>query len=95
MGHYSIDSAAVARVPSSADVSESMDKLAETIFEESQSFVPVETGHLKESGFTDSDGSAHRIGYTADYSAYVELGTRYMNAEPYLRPAALKYRGRI
>ena len=26
-------------------------------------------------------------GYVAEYAAYVEYGTRYMNAQPYLKPA--------
>lgn len=51
-------------------------------------FVPP-TGNLKEKimlELTDG-GMAAEVEPKAEYSAYVELGTRFMTAQPYLKPA--------
>ncbi|MDY5835763.1 MAG: HK97-gp10 family putative phage morphogenesis protein [Eubacteriales bacterium] len=55
----------------------------------SQRKVPVRTGHLKRSGIakTDLERLEGRVKYSADYAGYVEKGTRYMDAQPYLEPA--------
>jgi HK97 gp10 family phage protein len=49
----------------------------------------VDTGNLKNSlrvlEVTDERAS---FGTSADYAAYLEFGTRYMEARPFLRPAA-------
>jgi HK97 gp10 family phage protein len=50
---------------------------------------PVDTGTLKRSitlQLTDG-GMTAEVQPTVHYGAYVELGTRYMSARPYLRPA--------
>ena len=57
--------------------------------EKAQRNAPVDTGTLKRSiclGITDSGMSAE-VEPTADYAPYVELGTRFMEAQPYLKPA--------
>lgn len=52
-------------------------------------YVPVDTGTLKRSIGLELTGG----GMTAevepgmDYAGYVEYGTRYMEAQPYMRPA--------
>ena len=54
-----------------------------------QQKAPVDTGYLKRSiglEFTDGGMSAE-VEPKADYGAYVELGTRKMEARPYLKPA--------
>ena len=54
-----------------------------------QQNAPVDTGTLKRSiglEITDS-GITAEVGPTADYAPYVELGTRFMDAQPYLGPA--------
>lgn len=51
--------------------------------------VPVDTGFLKDSielDLLDGGLTAHVEAY-AEYAAYVEFGTRYMEAQPYIRPA--------
>jgi HK97 gp10 family phage protein len=47
------------------------------------------TGHLKRSiGLEISaNGLTATVEPTADYAAYVEYGTRFMDAQPYLKPA--------
>lgn len=55
----------------------------------SQQNAPVDTGHLKRSiGLEIRDaGLTAEVEPTADYAPYVELGTRFMKAQPYLKPA--------
>lgn len=50
---------------------------------------PVDTGTLKRSiGLKITDGGmSAEVEPTADYAPYVELGTRFMEAQPYLKPA--------
>lgn len=57
--------------------------------EKSQRKVPVDTGHLKRSMITEvsADGEEGTVKYTADYAGYIEKGTRFMPAQPYLEPA--------
>lgn len=54
-----------------------------------QRHAPVDTGTLKRSiGLEISDaGYTAIIKPTAEYAAYVEYGTRYMGAQPFMRPA--------
>jgi len=50
---------------------------------------PVDTGFLKRSiGLAISDGGlTATVEPTAEYAPYVEWGTRYMEAQPFVRPA--------
>lgn len=50
---------------------------------------PIDTGTLMRSITmgTDSDGLTATVTPAAEYAAYVEYGTRFMAAQPYLRPA--------
>lgn len=53
---------------------------------------PVDTGRLRSSvnssGLArDAKGSYVEVGTNVEYAAYVEFGTRYQRAQPYLRPA--------
>ena len=52
-------------------------------------YAPVDTGTLKRSiSFKIEDGGLTAvITPTAHYASYVEYGTRFMNAQPYLTPA--------
>lgn len=54
--------------------------------------VPVDSGNLKRSieiDFADG-GLTGIVKATAEYSAYVEFGTRFMTSQPYLRPSAFE-----
>lgn len=55
---------------------------------EGRVFVPP-TGNLRRNIFLDitDGGMTAEVEPTAEYSAYVELGTRFMEAQPYLGPA--------
>ncbi len=52
---------------------------------------PVRTGYLRSTIYTHIRDWVAEIGAEATYAAYVELGTRYMAAHPFLYPAIEKY----
>lgn len=54
-----------------------------------QQNAPVDTGYLKRSiGLEVTDeGMTAEVEPKADYAPYVELGTRFMDAQPYMAPA--------
>ena len=53
--------------------------------------VPVRTGHLRSSIYATVKDWVAQIGAEATYAIFVELGTRYMRAQPYLWPAIQEY----
>jgi HK97 gp10 family phage protein len=53
--------------------------------------VPVRTGHLRSSIYSQISGWVVHIGAEATYALFIELGTRYMGARPYLWPAIQQY----
>ena len=57
--------------------------------DKAQRNAPVDTGTLKRSiGIDISDGGmTATVEPTAEYAPYVELGTRFMEAQPHLKPA--------
>jgi HK97 gp10 family phage protein len=58
--------------------------------------VPVRTGNLRASIRTWQEGpSTWACGTNMHYAPYVEFGTRYMAARPYLAPAAEAVRQRL
>jgi hypothetical protein len=60
---------------------------AEIVFEESQRRVKVDTGELKESGGILFTQDGWKVFYDANHASFVEYGTRYMAAQPYLFPS--------
>ena len=57
--------------------------------------VPVRTGHLRSSIYTKIRDWVAEIGAEAAYALFVELGTRYMRARPYLYPAIQEHLPRL
>jgi HK97 gp10 family phage protein len=53
--------------------------------------VPVKTGHLRSSIYAKVSEWVVQIGAEAAYALFVELGTRKMQAHPYLYPAIQEY----
>lgn len=51
---------------------------------------PVDTGMLRNSRGYKVGSEEVTYGYTADYATFVELGTRKMKAQPFLKPAIEK-----
>lgn len=63
-------------------------RFAEAVRVGARARAPVDTGHLKGSITREKTGdNEHTIKVGARYGIYVEWGTRYMRAQPYLRPA--------
>lgn len=60
---------------------------------------PVDTGRLRSSITrtvgADSRGLYAAVGTSVEYAPFVELGTRFMRARPFLRPALASVTGRI
>jgi HK97 gp10 family phage protein len=52
---------------------------------------PVRTGHLRSSIYAKIQEWVAEIGAEASYAMFVEFGTRYMAARPYLYPAIQEY----
>lgn len=56
---------------------------------------PVDTGRLRQSIGLQKRGEGHyRVGTNVEYAPYVEYGTRRMAAQPFMRPALERNRGR-
>ena len=65
--------------------------------QQAQRNAPVDTGTLKRSiGLNVSDGGmTAKVEAKTDYAPYVEFGTRYMNAQPYMKPAFNQQKGKF
>lgn len=72
-----------------ADVKKVVRHIGAEMQAKAQQNAPVDTGTLKRSiGIEITDGGmTAEVEPTADYAPYVELGTRFMEAQPYLGPA--------
>jgi len=53
--------------------------------------VPVRTGYLRSTIYATVQEWVAEIGAEAAYALFVELGTRHMQAQPYLYPAIQEY----
>jgi HK97 gp10 family phage protein len=58
---------------------------------EARRLVPVRTGYLRSTIYARIQEWVAQIGADAAYSLFMELGTRYMRAQPYLWPAIQEY----
>lgn len=69
---------------------------AMTIESEAKQLAPVDTGHLRASiGAVQEGRATWVVRAAAHYALYVEMGTRYMGAQPYMRPAIERARARV
>ncbi len=58
---------------------------------EAMRLVPVRTGYLRSTIYAKIQEWVAEIGADATYALFVELGTKYMVAHPYLYPAIQEY----
>ena len=69
------------------------------VFVDGESVVraPVDTGNLRSSinHKVNMDDKSVSIGTPVEYAPYIELGTRYMSAQPFLEPAVMQNKGKI
>jgi HK97 gp10 family phage protein len=64
------------------------DDMMSEVTERGKEIVPVRTGRLRNSIYRKKTGFlGWEVGATMFYAGFVEFGTRYMRARPYLRPA--------
>lgn len=71
------------------------DQVAGEVLADAEHSAAVDTGELLESLMLERDDEAkeYRVGSSdVEHSVFVELGTRKMAAQPYLRPALYKNR---
>jgi HK97 gp10 family phage protein len=74
------------------DLQEVLDIYAFLIQRQAQVLAPVDTGFLRNNIFVEVDTKWSRIiEATAEYAIFVEYGTRYTQAQPFLAPAARAY----
>ncbi len=58
---------------------------------EAQRIVPVRSGYLRSTIYAKIQEWVVNVGAEAVYALFVELGTKYMQAHPYLYPAIQEY----
>lgn len=59
-------------------------KIANEMVDKMQSICPVDTGFLRDNiGITNQDETTVQISSRAEYSKFVEFGTRYQKAQPF------------
>lgn len=63
---------------------------AQDVREDMQAFVPVDSGHLRDSIRIEDGATGLQVGPgdEVDYAMFVEYGTSEMSAQPYAGPAA-------
>ena len=72
------------------DVHNIVETAGDNMVSYAEGIVPVRTGNLMASIFSDldEDNLAVTLGATADYASFVEYGTVKMGPQPFLEPAA-------
>lgn len=72
-------------------VHERLSKWAAEVKASARQQVPVKTGRLRDSIYAKISEWVAEVGAEASYAVFVELGTRYMRARPFLYPAVQEY----
>ena len=72
---------------SKESIQSALRKSGSNLEEKATHLVPVDTSNLKKSIKGQLKGMSYVVDANADYAGYVESGTRYMKAQPYMRPA--------
>jgi HK97 gp10 family phage protein len=76
-------------------VHEQLEKWAMEVKGYARSLAPVRTGHLRSSIYAKINNWVAEIGAEATYALFVEFGTRYIQARPYLYPAIQEHLPRL
>jgi HK97 gp10 family phage protein len=67
-----------------------INRLAFQVEARAKMFAPVDTGAMRNSGFTEAatdENQTATVGFTVEYAPFVEFGTRFQGAQPFLTPA--------
>lgn len=84
---------AAARAEINAAIAKALTKVARDIAADAARFAPVRTGALRASIADEPvQGNSVIIRASAEYAGYVELGTRNMAPQPFLKPALYRNR---
>ena len=84
----------IARLPGAMDAA--MGEVADDVSSDAQGRAPVKTGKLKSLISAARVGEAsYEVRSEAEYSVYVEMGTRKMAAQPFFTPACDAAEGRV
>ena len=73
------------------DVRRKLEMWAQTVGDIARARVPVRSGYLRSTIYARIRGWVAEVGAEAAYSMFVEFGTRYMRARPFLFPAIQSY----
>lgn len=69
------------------NVSDEINKTAYNIEKDAKRTCPVDTGYLRRSITTSPGNLEAEVGTDVEYAPFVEFGTRYQSAQPYLMPS--------
>ena len=83
---FTLDTAALERAVAGL-ASVELVKIGAAVATEAKRLAPVDTGRLRSSIYSEPDGPDVIVGASAEYAAYVEYGTRYQHAQPFMTPA--------
>jgi len=76
-------------------IQQQLERWAMEVLEFARSLAPIRTGRLRDSIYAKTSGWVIQIGAEAPYAIFVEFGTRYMQAQPFLYPAVEEYMPRL
>jgi HK97 gp10 family phage protein len=95
-----INTAEISRIAASPEMDRYLQVIAQQIADEAARAAPFRTGRLRTSITVEraaGGGREWHVGWAdgvAPYGIFVEMGTGHSRAQPHLRPAARKVRGR-
>ena len=72
-------------------IHEQLARWAANVKDAAKQLAPVRTGYLRSSLYAEIQGWTAKIGAEASYAGFVEFGTRYMQARPYIYPALQRH----
>ncbi|MEM3566305.1 MAG: HK97 gp10 family phage protein [Candidatus Bathyarchaeia archaeon] len=72
-------------------VREQLERWAMEVREYARALAPARTGYLRGTIYAKVQGWVAEIGAEASYAMFVEFGTHYMQARPYLNPALQEF----
>ena len=70
------------------EIHRALDRAAEKVVKHAKARAAVDTGEMKAKIGYQKRGNTRIIGSAAKHAKFVELGTRYQRAQPFLVPAA-------
>lgn len=71
---------------------QAVEQITKDVLDDVRRYVPIDTGELRSTARAEHLGKMGRVYIGSDHWEYVEYGTRYMRAQPYMRPAIYRVR---